>query len=381
VLDDTRLAWLSFMARAGPGIADVLEEGDIFFFYRPRVEVEKVKGREDVQRLYMIMTTRRPRPGPFRVIVIGRKKLPEIIPGRAHPEERNWATVVQVSRDPARVRRRLGAQHYVTLTRGERTVGAAKPVGEGRYELVRHGDHTELAYVLELPERPSLAQDEFEIKKEASYIISVRNPDLPQPPGVPAPRAQPDYPPHLREKFASHRWIPVDDVELLNFPNTQVLLIGAHADSVQEELGIRIDEERETMNSAEVFRRLRLNKDIPLEPLFKGTFPSHELPSPGAAFVCPYDGEAFEQKSRYERHLASAHPQHAPTAADVQKALAGVDYPKSHDDLVAYAAARLPADSPVHDLIRSLPDRTYQDAADVSVGLGEITRRPPSRRS
>lgn len=105
---------------------------------------------------------------------------------------------------------------------------------------------------------------------------------MPQPPGVPAPRAQPDYPQHLREKFASRRWIPGDDVELLNFPNTQVLLIGAHADGVEEELGIRIDKERETMNSAEVFRRLRLSKEIPLEPLFKGTFPSQELPPPGA---------------------------------------------------------------------------------------------------
>ncbi len=401
------------MAGADQTISEVLEEGDIFFFYRPRVEVEEVKGREDVQRLYMILTPRRPRPGPFRVLIIGRKKLPEIIPGQAHSEERNWATVVQVTSDPEDVGRELRAQHYVTLTRGERTVGAAKPVGEGRYELVRHGDHTELAYVLELPERPSVAQDEFEIKKEASYIISVRNPEMPQPPGVPAPRAQPVYPPHLREKFDSHRWIPVDDVELLNYPNAQVLLIGAHSDSVQEELGIRIDEERETMNSAEVFRRLRLSKEIPLEPLFKGTFPSQELPPPGAPieelppekvpgrrgrargkaaaarsasaagapFVCPYDGEVFEQKSRYERHLASAHPDHAPTAADVQKALAGVDYPKSRDDLVAYAAATLPAGSPVLDLIRSLPDRTYHDAAEVSAGLGDITRRPPPRRS
>jgi hypothetical protein len=53
----------------------VLEEGDIFFFYRPRVGVEEVKGREDVQRLYMITVPRHPRRGPFR-FVIGRKKLP-----------------------------------------------------------------------------------------------------------------------------------------------------------------------------------------------------------------------------------------------------------------------------------------------------------------
>ena len=71
------------MAGASQATSDVLEEGDIFFFYRPRVEVEEVRGREDVQRLYMIMTPRRPRPGPFRVLVIGRKRLPEIIPGLA----------------------------------------------------------------------------------------------------------------------------------------------------------------------------------------------------------------------------------------------------------------------------------------------------------
>ena len=91
-----------------------------------------------------------------------------------------------------------------------------------------------------------------------------------------------------------------------------------------------------------------------------------------AQFVCPYDGEVFEQKSRYERHLASAHPPSAPSAADVEKALAGIDYPKSRDELVAYAGARLQADSPVLELIRSLPDRVYHDAADVARGLGEI---------
>lgn len=101
-----------------------------------------------------------------------------------------------------------------------------------------------------------------------------------------------------------------------------------------------------------------------------------------AQFVCPYDNETFDQKSAYERHLASAHPPRAPSAADVEKALAGVDYPKSRDELVAYAAARLPADSPVLELIRSLPDRVYHDAADVAIALGELKGKPaatPSR--
>jgi hypothetical protein len=96
-----------------------------------------------------------------------------------------------------------------------------------------------------------------------------------------------------------------------------------------------------------------------------------------AQFVCEIDGETFEQKSAYERHLASAHPPRAPSAADVEKALAGIDYPKSRDELVAYAASRLPSDSPVLELIRALADRVYHDAAEVAIAIGELKGKPP----
>jgi hypothetical protein len=35
-----------------------------------------------------------------------------------------------------------------------------------------------MAYILELPAVPGPAQKEFEINKEASYIVSVKNPDI-----------------------------------------------------------------------------------------------------------------------------------------------------------------------------------------------------------
>jgi len=361
------------MASADQTKSEVLEDGDIFFFYRPRVDVEEVKGREDVQRLYMIMAPRRPRPGPFRVFVIGRKKLPEIIPGQVHPDERNWAMVVLTTNDPEEVRRELSAKRYVTQTRGERILAAAKPVGEGRYALVRHGDHTELAYVLELPERPATAQEEFEIKKEASYIVAVRNPDMPMPPGVPAPREHPDYPKRLKEKFASYRWIPVDDVELLNYPYTQVLLLGARAGGVHEDLGIRIDVERETINSAEVFRRLHLNREeVPLEPLFKGRFPSDELPPPGADIEELSPDEAPGRGGRAGGRAAVAR---APSAAAVAKILGGITFPQTRKGLIEWAKqhrGRLEDPEPVLDVLRELPERTYTNMADVERALGEI---------
>jgi len=52
---------------------------------------------------------------------------------------------------------------YDTETRGKRRTKAATPAGEGKYSIVKHDNHTELAYILELPEIPGPAQREFEL--------------------------------------------------------------------------------------------------------------------------------------------------------------------------------------------------------------------------
>jgi hypothetical protein len=138
-----------------------------------------------------------------------------------------------------------------------------------------------------------------------------------------------------------------------------------------------------------VFRELRLSRERErVKPLLTGEFPEkggspeekplvprlepEESPPP---FVCPYDGEVFETRSRYERHMASAHPPRAVSAADIEKALAGIDYPKRKSELVEYAARRVPPDSEVLRLLAMLPDRTYRSAADVAKGFGELKER------
>ena len=55
-----------------------------------------------------------------------------------------------------------------------------RPVGEGKYAIVDHNNHTELAFVLELPKDTGEAQKELGIEKEASYIITVINPKVPK---------------------------------------------------------------------------------------------------------------------------------------------------------------------------------------------------------
>jgi hypothetical protein len=90
-------------------------------------------------------------------------------------------------------------------------------------------------------------------------------------------------------------------------------------------------------------------------------------------FTCSICGQGFEQKSRLERHLATSHPPQAPSAADVEKVLSGIQYPKSKQDLVQYVSQKISTiGKDLFNLIKSLPSRTYRDSADVAVALGEL---------
>lgn len=250
-----------------------LEEGDIFFFYRPRLKVHEVHSRADVQRFYMVLAAQWPLR-IYRLFVIGRKKLPQLVEGQ-HPERRHWAVLVFVSEDPEDVRRELAGYEYDTRTRGKRFAPAAKPLGEGRYQLLRHRDHTELAYALELPKHVGPAQREFDIRREASYITAVKNPDI-STPGFPSTKYPPAYPERLRAKFGRRRWIDAEP-DLLDYENAQLLLLAAHSEEVEDELGIRIDTEDEELSTAEVCRELRLSCERDnVTPLLQGSFPEHE---------------------------------------------------------------------------------------------------------
>lgn len=98
-------------------------------------------------------------------------------------------------------------------------------------------------------------------------------------------------------------------------------------------------------------------------------------------FTCPFCGKAFEQKSKLERHMETAHPPSAPSAADLVRLLKGVKYPKSKQELEKIATQRISTGSPeLLILIGSLPDRIYRDSAEVGIALGELKsgKRPRS---
>ena len=62
--------------------SQIVEQGDIFFFYRPKVRAEEVSSTEDVQRFYMV-TALEEKDRKYRLFILGRKKLPEIVEGKS----------------------------------------------------------------------------------------------------------------------------------------------------------------------------------------------------------------------------------------------------------------------------------------------------------
>lgn len=242
--------------------SQVLEQGNIYFAYRPSVSAETVEGVEDLQRFYMILSP--DEGGPARLIVIGRKRLADI-----PRHERYWGFVDMVAERPTAIEEALRAQGGKEDNPSQ---PAARPVGEGRYVIARHGNHTHLAYLLELPCEPGEAQEELRIAPEASYVLSIKNPQASSPPGVGlSPRRQADFPKDLRDRFGGRRFQSADPPAFLDHEGAEILLVGAKQ-APEEELDIDIEVEScPTERQADVFKELHMAKSRhPVTPLFRG---------------------------------------------------------------------------------------------------------------
>ncbi|MFW6296179.1 MAG: hypothetical protein ACOC04_03190 [Halothece sp.] len=244
---------------------EVIENGNIYFCYRPKVETQNVKGLDDVQRFYMVL---RPHgKQSYRLIVLGQKQLPDV----KHHGEKTWGFVDSVSDSAQQIEQELREKNYQTKTRGKREQPTARPVGEGVYDIIRHEDHTHLVYALELPEDIGPAQKALDIQPEGSYILSIKNPEKPSPQNAGLSNQQKaDLPKQLQKQFEGHRFINANPPEFLDYSGIELLLISAASD-VSEELGIELHPEDETEATAEIINDLRMRKSRhPIEPLLTG---------------------------------------------------------------------------------------------------------------
>jgi hypothetical protein len=256
------------MAESKQKNVHILEQGNIYFFYRPKVDEPSVKGLEDVERFYMVLEPKQKDEHLYRLIVIGQKKMPEIKPHGGG--DSSWGFVDKVSQKAEEIEDELDVKTYQTKTRGEQTREPARPVGEGIYNIVRHQDHTHFVYVLNLPRQMGEVQKAFQLREEGSYILSIKNPYQPAPRQVGFSGKEPDYPTDLQKKFGKHKWIPADPPSFLDYKDTQILLIGAELD-VSGELGINLHPQNEKDALDAIVNDLHLElSQHPTAPLFKG---------------------------------------------------------------------------------------------------------------
>ncbi len=198
----------------------VVEKGDIFFLFRPRVDEDQPSDITDVQRFFVVL---RPEGrAKFRLLVVGRKRLPDI-----GEHERNWGFVGLVTDSADAIERELREESYETKTRGERREPAARPAGEGVYAITLEDEQMHLSYALELPEWPAEVQRAFKILPGASYVLSVKTLEKGQPSGAGLREsAKADYPERLQREFHGRRF-EREDVRLLDYPGAEFIMIGA----------------------------------------------------------------------------------------------------------------------------------------------------------
>ena len=251
------------MAAHDDRTTEMVEQGDIFFFFRPKVNEDDPHGIGDVQNFGIVL---RPQGGSkVRLLIVGRKRLPD-----TEPHERHWGVVEAVAKSAKEIEAGLREEHYDTKTRGEREQPAARPAGEGRYAISLEDGQMHFSYALEMPERPGEVQKALRIAPEASFALSIKNPEK----GSPANAGlreedEADYPDSVQEDFRDRRF-DREDMELLDYEGAEFVLVGARNDP-ERAYGLELEAESADYDHADAVRKLRMAKSRhPVTPLFEG---------------------------------------------------------------------------------------------------------------
>ncbi|KAJ6133230.1 hypothetical protein N7471_008445 [Penicillium samsonianum] len=218
--------------------SNILEKGFIYFFFRPRVNIEDPEGIGDVARSFFVL-----RPtvlgaefdkgqGPVdkdascRLMILPKKKFP------TSAKERDMGFVEKAGQSMQALHEKfIAGKTYQTSTRGERHTEEARPYAEGVYAITSTQRASHLAYILTIPAELGDVQEDFGLQPRGSWIVQSKSPKFAGPPVGQLPKG-PEYPPAVLDKFEDLRWVPLRP-EFLDYPNAQFLMIG----EAQNDLG------------------------------------------------------------------------------------------------------------------------------------------------
>ncbi|KAF9451822.1 hypothetical protein P691DRAFT_300234 [Macrolepiota fuliginosa MF-IS2] len=215
--------------------AGVIERGHIYFFYRPKVQLEEAHSVEEVRNLHMLLVPSPPGfavaatsaeqstgikgkydperveeaglkilepgadaiPAPastheskkYRLITIGKKHLPdpEKHAIQSARKEIFWGTVTALGDNLEELQKGLGPKTYETKTRGTRHEVSSRLAARGAYAIVNteattpSRRTTHLGYHLSHPPPSEMGdvQRELGIATASSFVVQVKNPLAP----------------------------------------------------------------------------------------------------------------------------------------------------------------------------------------------------------
>lgn len=214
--------------------AEVIEAGNVAFFYRPITGVDHPQTSDDLEHVFLVLFPDDQARHQNRLLTFQSGYFPPVIPDLDLPEEREWAYVSATWDDPRQV---IGA-----IVNPRDGTSVTRLAGDGRYGVVRQGGQSYFIYLLRRPKRLGHAQQTLLMERQASFRVIVQEPCVPTPLCL---KETATYPAELADRFDGHVAIPLDPSDFLDYPWTQVLFIGDRTDP-EAEFGIKVD--RETVN-------------------------------------------------------------------------------------------------------------------------------------
>ena len=183
---------------------EVLERGDVQFFFRPKVQEADADTVElGVQSLFLILSPET--KTSHRRLRVGKNRMP--MTGR----ERFWVKVERVGSLQRILGVKLESETYATKTRGERYQPGARPVATGSYELVRDKEHIRFTYTA-APFGFEDAPDELAVPETGRHRVLWKR--------SPGGRAV---------------WTSAGDIATLDVEGTQIVLVGPSASTENDD--------------------------------------------------------------------------------------------------------------------------------------------------
>jgi len=210
-------------------------KGGIYFFYRPKVAHEEVHSLDDVQRFLVVLKPEGLER--YSTLIVGKKHLPK-------DQEGYFAFVDGVADSIDTLVKSLGEELYATATRGARKLPEVRCIGEGKFMIIRHENHTHLMYQLAKPTKIGQVQQAFNLALKDDFIITVKNPNKPSPPHAGLSSHQKAaFSKELAAKFDDYRFIPLIPADFIDYEGAEILLLSKAASRLEEDKASRCLEE------------------------------------------------------------------------------------------------------------------------------------------